>query len=60
MISYLLMLVIFALISYMMTISNFQEIHIVGLIGFAFCLITFITIFIIWAISFVKKEKKDD
>ena len=58
MIGYLLMLIIFALISYMMTISNFQEIHIVGLVGFVICLITFITIFIIWA--FVKKENEDE
>lgn len=60
MISELLLLVLFALVSYMMTTSDFEELHIVGLIGFIFCLITFIVLLIIWTISFVNKENKDE
>lgn len=58
MVSLALILVIFAFIGYAMTISNFEFLHVAGLIIAGTCLLAFIAVFILYCVF--HKENKDE
>ena len=58
MITWLLVLVIFTMFGYMLTICDYDELQVAGLIVIAVCLLTFVVSFVFYLVYFKRGEEK--